>query len=103
MPGTPDESDHIAALHSASQPGAECGHVAVTGGETSEVLDAHVVAVSRRRRSYDHSTRGGGVDGCPARSTNVDAGVQTAPTHAERRRDRPLHWPGEAAAASRPG
>ena len=77
--------------------------VAVQRAEPAAMADHHRVAVPTHPRGRDDRPRLGGVDRHPDWTADVDAGVQTAPPHAEARRDRPADRPDEARRRDRPG
>src|SRR3954469_23178985 len=73
--------------------------VAVTGRDAAAVVDAGVVAVAAGPAGDGDGAGVGGAQGGAGGDRDVDAGVQATPAVAERRRERPVDRPDEAAGA----
>ena len=98
-------ADDLALRDALADGDADARLVAVTGRQPAAVADAGVVAVAADPAGDQDAAGLGGVDRRARRHRDVDARVQAAPAHAERRDDRAVDGPDEAAGArlDRPG
>ena len=100
-----DVSDDLALLDRAGGD-REARLMGVAGGDAAAVVDAGVVAVAAALGLglvEDDRSGLGGSNRRPGGNRDVHAGVQASPAHPERRDDRAVHRPDEAAAGGLDG
>src|SRR2546425_10196612 len=71
----------------------------VAGRDAATVVDAGVIAVAANPAGDRDRAAPGGADRRAGRDPDIDARVQVAPAHPERRHDRTVDGPDEAAAS----
>src|SRR5438132_7231288 len=93
MARTADVADHLALGDILAAGDGDLRLVGVRGGQAVVVVDRDEVAVPLHPTAVHDRTGGGGVNRSAGGGADVDPGVQAAPAHAERARDRSLHGP----------